>query len=509
MCTKSYFRIKSVSPAGIKYSFLPCGKCFDCRQSLKSQWIFRVRAELSALTAKGWKIGFFTLTYNDAHLPLIPSELIKGPYKPIPCFNKAHIRFFVNSVRKWLQKKYNCFKDLKPRFMICSEFGELRKRPHYHGIICFPPNVDAEALHLKMKKVWYSPTCPDIKGMDDGFGYFGPFNFDGDVDEDGKVGKPFICESVKAGAMYACKYVCKDINFLESVSDVDFFKCRKFYWDEMSFKKVYLDDDFEDSLCCPLFDGVEACGQALDGSEEVYFVTHRSMIELPPYHVLKLSDYFPFHFQSRGMGKCFIEGKNDTQLLDLYKNGFLFEGDKEVSELPVYLKNKIIFTPKYVFDEKTGKRLVQREATAFFREHCQDLYDLKVRAAEERFTKFLNRDYWRALGVSLYDMKIIDRYINRIFDVHNFSSAFVRFYGVPYRESYHIAGYLQWFRRYDYDFVDVTNVPLISKSFWSSVQSVCDLFFRMQAKYECFLTAKREKDARVKERILHFHKFKH
>ena len=360
-----------------------------------------------------------------------------------------------------------------------------------------------------MKKIWYSPTRPDVKGMDDGFGYFGPFNFDGDVDEDGKVGKPFICDSVKAGAMYACKYVCKDINFLEFVSDVDFFKKRKFYWNETSFKKVYIDDDFEDSLCCPLYDGVEACGQALDGSEEVYLVDHRKMVELPPYRELKLSDYFPFHFQSRGMGKCFIEDKNDMQLLDLYKNGFLFEGDEQVSELPVYLKNKIIFNPKYVFDEKTGKRLVRREATAFFREHFQELYDLKVRAASERFSNFLNLDYWRSLGVSDEDMNILKAYIAQPNSSFSLASDFVAYYGIPWRECFCIAPHLQWYRRYDYDYVDVTGVPLISKSFWSYIQSVFDCFLRMQAKYEWFVTDRREKDARIKERISQFHKFKH
>ena len=237
-------------------------------------------------------------------------------------------------------------------------------------------------------------------------------------------------------------------------------------------------------------------------------VVHRAMTELPPYRVLKLSDYFPFHFQTRGMGKCFIEGKNEMQLLDLLKNGFLFEGDKEVSELPVYLKNKIIFTPKYVFDEKTGKRLVRREATAFFREHCQEIFDLKVRSVEERFNNFLNRDYWRALGVSEEDFRIIEGNMNRI-SAFKLPSAFVCYYGVPWRECANIVDYLQWYRRYDYDYVDVTGAHLICKNFWSCVQSVCDCFLRMQAKYEWLLTDKREKDARVKERISQFHKFKH
>ena len=196
------------------------------------------------------------------------------------------------------------------------------------------------------------------------------------------------------------------------------------------------------------------------------------------------------------------------QLLDLYKNGFLFEGDEQVSELPVYLKHKIIFNPKYVFDDKTGKRLVRREATAFFREHCQELFDLKVRAARERFSNFLNLDYWRSLDVSDEDLKIIKTNLHCM-NNDLLPSAFVRFYGVPYRECYRILDCLQWYRRYDYDYVDVTNAPLISKVFWSCVQSVCDCFFRMQAKYEWLVTDKREKDARIKERISQFHKFKH
>lgn len=506
MCVKSFFRINSVSPAGVKYSFLPCGRCFDCRQNLKSQWIFRVRAELSALTAKGWKIGFFTLTYNDEHLPTIPSELIKGDFRPIPCFKKSDVRFFVNSVRKWLQKKYNCLKDDKPRMMICSEFGELRKRPHYHGIICFPSRVDPVALHRQMKKIWYSDH-PDVKGMDDKFGYFGPFNFDGDVDENGKIGKSFICDSVKASAMYACKYVCKDINFLESVSDVDFFKSRRFYWDELRLEKVFVEDDSEDCLSSSLFDRVEACGQALKPHEELV-LRHRSMIELPPFRVSKLSDYFPFHYQTRGMGKCFLDGKSDLQLLDLFKNGFLFEGDSEVSQLPVYLRNKIIFNPKYVFDEKTGKRLVQREATDFFRKYAQDIYDLKVRSAEERFKNLFDLNYWRDLGISDDDFNLVKKYVPKE-SPGRFASLFVRFYGVPCSECYIVADYLQWYRRYDYDYVDVTNVPKILGSVWRSINRVCDLFFRLEAKYSFDVTARRERDARIKERISQFHKFKH
>lgn len=506
MCTKSYFRIKSVSPAGIKYSFLPCGRCFDCRQNLKSQWIFRVRAELSALTAKGWRIGFFTLTYNDEHLPTIPAELIKGEYRPIPCFNKSDVRLFVNSVRKWLQKKYKCFKADKPRMMICSEFGELRKRPHYHGIICFSPRVDPVLLHRQMKKIWYS-DYPDLKGMNDKFGYFGPFDFNGDVDENGKIGKPFICESVKASAMYACKYVCKDINFLESVADFDFFKSRRFYWDELTFKKVVVDDDSEDCLCSSLFDGVKAFGQALKPHEE-FITSHRLMTELRPFRVSKLSDYFPFHYQTRGMGKCFLDDKSDSQLLDLFKNGFLFEGDEEVSQLPVYLRNKIIFNPTYVFDEKTGKRLVRREATAFFRKHCRELYDLKVRAAEERFNNLLDFDYWRSLGVSDEDMSLLKCNMPKVTS-SRLASLFVRFYGVSLSQSYTLSDYLQWYRRYDYDYVDVTNVPHINRPVWSFVQQTCDFLFRLQAKYDWLVTDRREKEYRTKERVSQFHKFKH
>ena len=103
---------------------------------------------------------------------------------------------------------------MRARWFIAGEFGELRHRPHYHGLICFPPSVDPLALHRKIKELWYNSESPDKKNCPTLKGFVGPFDFNGDC-HDGKAFKPFICESVKAGCAYASKYVCKDLAYLE------------------------------------------------------------------------------------------------------------------------------------------------------------------------------------------------------------------------------------------------------------------------------------------------------
>ena len=44
----------------------PCGKCKYCKENKRSQWSFRLQQELK----KSGNSYFYTLTYNDLHLPL-------------------------------------------------------------------------------------------------------------------------------------------------------------------------------------------------------------------------------------------------------------------------------------------------------------------------------------------------------------------------------------------------------------------------------------------------------
>ena len=128
--------INSSSPFAPKELFIPCGNCTECRQVYRTGWRIRLQNDLEHYNIKkGWKIGFFTITYSQDNLPLLPDYLLNNPNDSVPCFNRTHARSFIDSLRKWLWKHYNI---TNIRYLIASEYGENTRRPHYHGIICWP-----------------------------------------------------------------------------------------------------------------------------------------------------------------------------------------------------------------------------------------------------------------------------------------------------------------------------------------------------------------------------------
>ncbi|MEM3715172.1 MAG: hypothetical protein QXF82_09530, partial [Nitrososphaeria archaeon] len=159
--------INSSSPFAPKELFIPCGNCTECRQVYRTGWRIRLQHDLEHYTKKGWKIGFFTLTYNQDNLPLLPYNLLNNPNDSVPCFNRIHARSFIDNLRKWLWKHYNI---TNIRYLIASEYGENTRRPHYHGIICWPAvpysfidkkgkikisnHLPPKDLHAQIQKTW-------------------------------------------------------------------------------------------------------------------------------------------------------------------------------------------------------------------------------------------------------------------------------------------------------------------------------------------------------------------
>ena len=94
--------VKSSTLHGTRFAFVPCGSCVECRQHYKSEWSFRLSAELESLKKAGWIIAFGTLTYNKQNLPYVPKScFLKGErYRKIMCFNRSHVRTFIDSLRK-------------------------------------------------------------------------------------------------------------------------------------------------------------------------------------------------------------------------------------------------------------------------------------------------------------------------------------------------------------------------------------------------------------------------
>lgn len=331
MCLKR-MKIDSSSPFASKELFIPCGNCPECRQVYRTGWRIRLEHDLKTYTKKGWSLGFFTTTYAPASLPSLPSHLVTNPNDVINCFDRLHVRTFIDTLRKWLWKKYNI---TNVRYMIASEYGENTRRPHYHGLICWPSSpydftdskgkiktslpLSAETLHAQITKTW-----------EHGFTF--PEKYDGS----GKYDKsPFeVVDGVEGVANYASKYCVKDLAFEERLQS--------------------------------------------------------TVIDI---HSKELRRYKGFHIQSKSLGLAYLENLTEKEKLDLVRDGIFTAGQAENCPLPLYYKKKILFNPYYILDELTGKRLVRQEASDFLLTHYKTIFEKKVDFYKATFDLVRSSDY--------------------------------------------------------------------------------------------------------------------
>lgn len=106
---------------------VPCGKCVNCRANYRQNWTLRLLLENASAE---WSI-FITMTYDDEHLPLNDNG--------VPDLCKEH-------VQKWMKRVEKAVGYRKMRHFFVGEFGDLGKRPHYHGLLFFS---DASLYKLK------------------------------------------------------------------------------------------------------------------------------------------------------------------------------------------------------------------------------------------------------------------------------------------------------------------------------------------------------------------------
>lgn len=116
----------------------PCGKCVNCLQNKRQQWVFRLLNELKVSES----CYFVTLTYDDFHLPR--DEL------GYPQLCKRDVQLFLKRLRK-------AFPECKIRYFLCGEYGSHTYRPHYHAIMFNLPLDNTPhriKLTQKIEKIW-------------------------------------------------------------------------------------------------------------------------------------------------------------------------------------------------------------------------------------------------------------------------------------------------------------------------------------------------------------------
>lgn len=95
---------------------IPCGHCVGCRMDRAKEWKVRLVHESASFPGE---THFVTLTYRDECLPV---NEFGEPY-----VKKSDAQNFMKRLRKYSGNKY--------RFFLCSEYGGLNKRPHFHLIL--------------------------------------------------------------------------------------------------------------------------------------------------------------------------------------------------------------------------------------------------------------------------------------------------------------------------------------------------------------------------------------
>lgn len=451
MCVQ-YMKIKSRRDMAPKTAFIPCGKCTECRESLKHQWAFRIRTEMQDCHQKGWKIGFFTLTYNDACLPHLPKQVFRSSssYQHVQCFSRTDVRTFIDSLRKELHRDYG-ISGLK--YMICCEYGKDTKRCHMHGLVSWNPEsgVTPKLMHSYICRLWKK-------------GFIFPRDYRGGVDSHGYKHKAFeLTGDIGAAAAYASKYCCKDLDYEESIKGLDL--------------------DFKSKL-------LKRC---------------RS-----------------FHIQSKSLGLGYLSTLPVDKLLDIFKNGVSFVGLKKRVMIPLYIKNKILFDPKYILEpckngdwwydfgdnkwrykpgQGTHKRIVTKQASDFLERNCQAVFDQKVDYYAQLFEDMSKRDFWLSRKIPVKLSKTFEEDFRRSLtslgssNMRDIAGWYLAYYGVKPDNCYCVPLHYMWLSRYtNYSFGKSSKINLNFLNHLSSLFSLCVEQLKFAVKYN---QEKRDKAALI------------
>lgn len=415
MCTNlKPLNVNSRSPHGVKFSYVPCGTCSECRKQYQNDWAFRLSAELDCLKKQGWFIGFCTLTYKNSKLPHVPKEAFykESRYRRIACFSRKHVRTFIDNLRKYLWKDYGL---TGLRYFVGAEFGEHTKRPHYHMLICWNPlsnvagypMITPFVMHRKILHCWQN-------------GFVFPFKCEGGKDSKGYVHKPFeVSASAFDASHYASKYACKDLAFQETLVGVcqksEYFKdCKCFHLQSKSLGSFLLENSTDEMKLKLLKDGIS-------------FQSEEKMQKIPRY--LK------------------------NKILFTQKYSYITLHGEKVEKIGKEYVNR---TTGEVF--KYAKRIVERCPTGFFKRNYKKIYQKKVEYYQEFISQLLDLTYMESLDIE--HKRKYDLYDDLRKDILNYSVKFcgrneslgediVRFSGV-YGENCYKSNYpaLTWFNRF-------------------------------------------------------------
>lgn len=189
---------------------VPCGKCEACRDARKVSWEDRLCLEVADWYKHGGIGLLLTFTYNETFLPRYCTDTAS-----VPCFSPSDVKQFLNRL------KVRCYREFGPNFykyFICSEFGKITQRPHLHSTFLIADGTKYVQFVEICRECWSLTFETDRKGhkrLVHRLGYMFPKRKHGIyVDDKGRNRDPRFRNQL-AGAKYVCKYVCKDLAYMD------------------------------------------------------------------------------------------------------------------------------------------------------------------------------------------------------------------------------------------------------------------------------------------------------
>lgn len=202
-----YFR-SAISSSSID---VPCGECSACRDARKVSWEDRLCLEVSDWYKNGGIGVLLTFTYDDKFLPRFAVD----ENTTIPCFSSFDVKQFLNRV------KVRCNREFGKgfyKYFVCSEFGKTTQRPHLHTAFLIKDGTKYVQFCELCRECWSLTFKTDRNGhkkLVHRLGFMFPKRVHGRyVDDFGRDRDPRF-RSQLAGAKYVCKYICKDLAYIE------------------------------------------------------------------------------------------------------------------------------------------------------------------------------------------------------------------------------------------------------------------------------------------------------
>lgn len=117
VCSYKNFQLRKLKYEPGKHFLVGCKQCTWCRLSRSREVAARIMHEVKH-HRESW---FFTLTYDDEHLPM-------------SCCGPTLDRARITKMRKQVDQDSNRGYFGKFKFFLVGEYGDETKRPHYHGV---------------------------------------------------------------------------------------------------------------------------------------------------------------------------------------------------------------------------------------------------------------------------------------------------------------------------------------------------------------------------------------